>query len=217
MSPGALMRSVAAASLSAMSAAPVPALKTPPPSRPCAAALDFEDLIRRFGPRLLAVARRLLRSEEDARDAVQDALLAAFRAMDRFEGQAAPETWLHRIVVNTALMKLRSRRRKPEAAIEDLMPRFLEDGHHERHVDPWPDDPETLLGRAETQALVRTCIDRLPEAHRTILILRDVEELSTVEAARALGISEGAAKLRLHRARLALRGLLSASFAVRHA
>jgi RNA polymerase sigma-70 factor (ECF subfamily) len=128
--------------------------------------------------------------------------------MDRFEWQSAPETWLHRIVVNTALMRLRSRRRKPETAIEDLMPRFLEDGHRERELREWPECPEALLGRRETQALVRGCIDRLPEAHRTILVLRDIEELTTDEAAAALGISVGAAKLRLHRARLALRGLL---------
>jgi RNA polymerase sigma-70 factor, ECF subfamily len=115
-------------------------------------------------------------------------------------------------VVNAALMRLRSRRRRPETSIEDLLPTYLEDGHHERHVHDWPDSPESLLARGEARDLVRSCIDRLPEAHRTILILRDVEELSTEEAARALGISEGAAKLRLHRARQALRGLLAPVF-----
>ena len=109
-------------------------------------------------------------------------------------------------------MKLRSRRRRPETSIEDLLPGFLEDGHHERHVHDWPASPEATLGRRETQAIVRSCIDRLPEAHRTILILRDVEELSTEEASTSLGISEGAAKLRLHRARQALRGLLAPFF-----
>jgi RNA polymerase sigma-70 factor (ECF subfamily) len=193
-----------------MSAAPLPLSSSPrAPSRP---ALDFEALIRCFGPRLLAVARRLLRSEDDARDAVQDALLAAFRSMDRFQGEAAPETWLHRIVVNAALMKLRSRKRRPEGSLEDLLPGFLEDGHHDRHVHDWPECPERQLGRRETQALVRQCIDRLPEAHRTILLLRDIEELSTEEAAAALGLSAGAAKVRLHRARQALRGLLAAHF-----
>lgn len=202
-----------------MSAAPLPL--APPRAReafrPAPAALDFEDLIRRFGPRLLAVARRLLRSEDDARDAVQDALLAAFRSMDRFQGQAAPETWLHRIVVNAALMKLRTRRRRPEAAIEDLLPGFLEDGHHDRHVHDWPESPERQLGRRETQELVRQCIDRLPEAHRTILVLRDIEEMSTEDAAAALGLSANAAKVRLHRARQALRGLLAGHFEIRSA
>jgi RNA polymerase sigma-70 factor (ECF subfamily) len=89
----------------------------------------YEELVRAQGARLLAVARRLLRSEEDARDAVQDAFISAFRAIDRFEGGSRLSTWLHRIVVNAALMKLRSQQRKPETSIEDLLPRFLEDGH----------------------------------------------------------------------------------------
>ena len=190
-------------------AVPAKATVGPPPEAP---RLDFEDLALRFGPRLLAVARRIVRNEEDARDVLQDGLVAAFRAMNRFEGHSRPETWLHRIVVNAALMKLRSRRRRPETSVEDLLPGFLEDGHHEKHVHDWPDSPETTLGQRETQAIVRSCIDRLPEAHRTILILRDVEELSTEEAAASLGISEGAAKLRLHRARQALRGLLAPFF-----
>ena len=173
---------------------------------------DFEDVVRRFGPRLLAVARRFVRNEEDARDVLQDGLVAAFRAMDRFEGHSTPETWLHRIVVNAALMKLRSRRRRPETSLEDLLPGFLEDGHHEKHVHDWPESPEAALGRRETRDIVRSCIDRLPEAHRTILILRDVEDFSTQEAAASLGITEGAAKLRLHRARQALRGLLAPFF-----
>ncbi len=105
--------------------------------------LDFEDLVHRFGPRLLAVARRLLRSEEDARDAVQDGFVAAFRSMGGFQGHSSPETWLHRIVVNAALMRLRSRRRHPETSVEDLLPGFLEDGHHERHIHDWPESPES--------------------------------------------------------------------------
>jgi RNA polymerase sigma-70 factor (ECF subfamily) len=179
---------------------------------PARAPLDFEDLVRRFGPRLLAVARRLLRNEEDARDAVQDGFLAAFRFMGSFQQQSAPETWLHRIVVNSALMKLRSRRRKPETSIEELLPRFLADGHHERDVPEWRACPERQLGRRETQAIVRNGIDRLPESHRTVLLLRDGEELTTEETARALGITEGAVKVRLHRARQALRGLLASHF-----
>lgn len=173
---------------------------------------DLEELVHRFGPRMLSVARRFVRNEEDARDVVQDGFVAAFRAMGSFQGLSSPETWLHRIVVNAALMRLRSQRRRPETSIEDLLPTYLEDGHHEKHVHDWPDSPETLLARGETRDIVRSCIDRLPEAHRAILILRDVEELSTDEAAEVLGISEGAAKLRLHRARQALRGLLAPVF-----
>ena len=89
----------------------------------------FEELVRRHTPHLLRVARRLLDSEEDARDAVQDAFVSAFRSIGNFESLSMLSTWLHRIVVNAGLMKLRTRRRKPEEDIERYLPRFLEDGH----------------------------------------------------------------------------------------
>src|SRR5262249_13559072 len=80
----------------------------------------FEELVRMYGGRLLAVARRYMRTEEDAQDVVQTAYLNAFRALSQFEGSCQLSTWLHRIVVNAALMRLRSRRRRPEESIEDL-------------------------------------------------------------------------------------------------
>src|SRR5262249_37636914 len=98
----------------------------------------FELLIRTFCGRLLAVARRFVRNGEDARDVVQTAYLSAFRGLDTFEGGCQLSTWLHRIVVNAALMKLRSRRRKPETPIDDLLPAFQEDGHH---VEQFSDGP----------------------------------------------------------------------------
>jgi RNA polymerase sigma-70 factor (ECF subfamily) len=97
----------------------------------------YDELVRAYGGRLLAVARRFLRSEDDARDAVQDAFLSAFRSIERFEGNARISTWLHRIVVNASLMKLRTRRRKPEQSIEELLPGFVEDGHMEAPASPW--------------------------------------------------------------------------------
>lgn len=168
----------------------------------------FELLVRENGARLLAVCRRFLRSEEDARDALQDAFVSAFRSLDRFEGGSRLSTWLHRICVNACLMKLRSRRRRPEEAIEDLLPKFLEDGHAAVPSAPWEDSVEALLERAETRALVRSAIDRLPESYRTVLLLRDIEELDTEETARVLEVSSNAVKIRLHRARQALRELL---------
>lgn len=167
----------------------------------------YEELVRANASRLLAVTRRMLGSEEDARDAVQEAFLSAFRALPRFQGDARLSTWLHRIAVNAALMRLRTRRRKPEVAIDDLMPRFLEDGHHAEPPQPWPGADE-LIGREETRRAVRDAIDRLPETHRTVLLLRDIEGIDTAEVAEMLGISPGAVKTRLHRARAALRELV---------
>ncbi|HET7291753.1 MAG TPA: sigma-70 family RNA polymerase sigma factor [Vicinamibacteria bacterium] len=172
----------------------------------------FEDLVRRHGPRLLATARRILRSEDDARDALQDAFLQAFRAQDGFRGEAAVQTWLHRILVNACLMRLRSRRRHPEESIDELLPDFQEDGHHARHPHEWRAEPEVLLERRENREFVRAALDRLPDDYRTVILLRDIEELTTAEAAAALGISEVACKVRLHRARQALRGLLAPHF-----
>jgi RNA polymerase sigma-70 factor (ECF subfamily) len=165
----------------------------------------FETLVRTYTPRLLAVAMRMLGSTEDAQDVVQDAMLSAYRSIDRFEGNARVSTWLHRIVVNAALMKLRTRRRKPEQSIEPLLPAFAEDGHHaSRPVVAWTTSAEESLLRRETRAQVRAAIAGLPESYRTVLLLRDIEERSTREAATLLGISENALKLRLHRARQAL-------------
>jgi RNA polymerase sigma-70 factor (ECF subfamily) len=168
----------------------------------------YEELVRSYGGRMLAVARRFLPVEEDARDAVQDAFLSAFRGIHRFEGSAQLSTWLHRIVVNASLMKLRTRRRKPEQSIEDLLPGYLEDGHFERPASPWRTDDLDPAEQAELRDLVLRNIHSLPEGHRNVLLLRDIEGLDTEEAAELLEISPGAVKTRLHRARQALRELL---------
>ncbi len=168
----------------------------------------YEKLVREHSRRMLAVARRMLRSEEDARDAVQEAFANAFRGLDRFDGLAQLSTWLHHIVVNACLMRLRTRRRKPEASIEDLLPRFQDDGHRVEPGPAWraigPDPAE----ERELCTRVRAAIDSLPEIYRTALVLRDIEGLGTAEAAATLGIAQEALKMRVHRARQALRTIL---------
>lgn len=168
----------------------------------------YEELVRLYGPRLLAVARRFLRSEDDAQDAVQDAFLNAFRSIDSFEGQARISTWLHRIVVNASLMKLRTRRRKPEQSIEELLPNFLEDGHMTNLAAPWRKAGEDEVEIAQLRGLLLQKAQQLPDSFRNVLLLRDIEGLDTEEAAQLLEISTAAVKTRLHRARLALRELL---------
>ena len=167
-----------------------------------------EQFVRQHGGAMLAVARRFLRDEHDAADAVQDAFLSAFRAIREFAGGSKLSTWLHRIVVNACLMKLRSARSRPTASIESLLPTFDDTGHHANGVRSWSEPPQDGLAAAELRARVRQCIEQLPEAYRTILLLRDIEELDTQETAERLGISQAAVKVRLHRARLALRTLL---------
>lgn len=168
----------------------------------------FDEMTRQYAGRMLAVARRMLRTEDDAHDAVQEAFLSAFKSLDRFEGHSKLSTWLHRIVVNAALMRLRTRKRKPEASIDDLLPSFDETGHFAAEVSP-PDLPSDAFERRELRTVVRQCIDRLPDSYRAVVLLRDIEELDADETATALGITTSAVKSRLHRARQALHALLT--------
>ena len=172
----------------------------------------YERLVRLYGGRMLAVARRLLGQDEDAQDAVQEAFLSAFKAIPQFAGQSRLSTWLHRIVTNVALMKLRTRQRKPERSIEDLLPKFLGNGHQADPADDWSDSAETATQKREDREYIRGCIQQLPENYRTVLVLRDIEEFDTDETARTLGVSVPVVKTRLHRARQALRTLLDEHF-----
>lgn len=169
----------------------------------------FEALVRAHSGRLLSVARRFLPNEQDAQDALQDAFIRAFRAIDRFEARAQLHTWLHRIVVNSALMKLRERKRRPEESLDDLLPTFAADGHQTTDSTDWSD---AVLERKESAHVVRAAIARLPEQYRVVIVLRDLEERDTAETAALLGTSANVVKVRLHRARQALRTLLDREF-----
>jgi RNA polymerase sigma-70 factor (ECF subfamily) len=177
----------------------------------------FELMVRAHASRLLGVARRFLSSEEDARDVVQEAFLAAFRNLDGFQGGAQLSTWLHRITVNAALMKLRSCRRRPEESIDELLPQFDDQGLSTRLPREWIGHAHELLEREEDRKFVRASIRKLPESYRLVLLLRDIDGWDTHETARLLDLTTGAVKVRLHRARLALRTLLAARFEVKTA
>jgi len=169
----------------------------------------FEQIVRSHGGRLLSVARRFLGSNEDAEDAVQETFIKAFKAIRTFEERAQLHTWLHRIVVNTALMKLRERRRKPQESIEDLLPSYVADGHQTTESREWSD---ALFERKETASMVRQAIALLPDVYRVVLVLRDIEEHDTAETAAILGTTTTVVKVRLHRARQALRTLIDREF-----
>jgi len=181
-------------------------------------AAAFESMVRDYGPKMLAIIRRLLPRDSDAHEALQDAFLSAFKALGKFAGESQLGTWLHRIAVNAALMKLRTAKRHPERSIDDLLPSWLDDGHHADWPVPWrrPDEGDAVE-RAETLALVREAISELPDQYRTVVTLRDIEGVSTEETAALLGDSENAVKIRLHRARQALRNILDRRLKVRPA
>ena len=170
----------------------------------------FGELVQRCSSNLFAVAQRYLRNEEDARDAVQDTLLSVFRVIDQFEGTAQLSTWLYRITSNAALMKLRTRRRLPEESLEGHENETLEHGLPLEYGAYWREPIEVLNQRQEDCAFVHACIATLPEPYQNALMLRDINECNTQEVAEQLGVSANAAKLRVHRARRALRGVVQA-------
>jgi RNA polymerase sigma-70 factor (ECF subfamily) len=168
----------------------------------------FAEVVERHGGRLFAAAKRVLRSDDEARDAVQDALLSAFRGLASFNGDARLSTWLHRIVINAALMRVRRRKHRAEQPIDGLLPRFDDDGSWGATLHPNVVSSLELLERRESRALVRRCIDQLPDTYRTVLLMRDIEDLDTDEVSEVLGVTPNAVKIRLHRARQALRSLI---------
>jgi RNA polymerase sigma-70 factor, ECF subfamily len=158
----------------------------------------FELLMRRYNQRVYRAVRSLLRDERDAEDAVQQAWLAAYAHLDQFAGASAFSTWLTRIAINEALARVRQRTRLEVVA--DLP----EEGVPDMHAA----DPERRAGDRELGHILEEAVDVLPEIYRTVFVLREVEGLSTADTAACLGISEEVVKVRLHRARLALRDAL---------
>ncbi len=158
----------------------------------------------------LRLAKNITRHDEDAEDVLQDAFMKAYEHLDRFEGNSKFYTWLVRIAVNEALMKLRKRKTdktvpldEPVDVGEDLM---------QREIAVWDDNPEQQYSGEEMKKILEDALDTLKPDFRTVFTLRDIEELSTEETAEALGISIAAVKSRLLRARLALREKLTRQF-----
>ena len=164
-----------------------------------------EEVARRHWGPMLACAKRILRRQEDCADAVQSAFVSAFSSIGEFAGESRVGTWLHRIVVNECLMRLRSEKRKTRISYE--MSETISE-LCDRRDDRRAPDPVDRLAEAEAQAWVRLRVDQLHEPYRIVVQLRDLEELDTQETADRLGVSAAVIKTRLHRARRALRELL---------
>ena len=170
----------------------------------------FEQLVRKYDRNVFRIANHITQNREDAEDVVQDAFLKAYQNLGQFQGQSKFYTWLVRIAVNEALMRLR--RRRPERMVsldedintgEDTIPREVAD---------WAPNPEQLYNQSELREILQKTIQGLPPSFRTVFVLRDVEGLSTEETADALGLSIPAVKSRLLRARLQLRERLTKYF-----
>jgi RNA polymerase sigma-70 factor, ECF subfamily len=173
----------------------------------------LEILMDRYSPRLYRVAFGITRSRGDAEEVVQDTFLTLFRKVDSFEGRSALGTWLYRVAANAALIKRRGKRDEVEVSLEDYLPTFKADGHREGDrsllLADWSATPERELLSGEAREIMEEGLALLPEHYRAILVLRDVEELSNEEVAEVLGESIASVKSRLHRARMALREVLT--------
>jgi RNA polymerase sigma-70 factor (ECF subfamily) len=171
----------------------------------------FEGLIDRHSRRIYRTLVGILGDAEDARDAMQDTFLKAFQYLDNFQGRSKFSTWLVSIATNTGIQRLRERK-----ALESLDEGSdTEEGFRPRQIRAWTDDPEQMYSKTERQRLIESSVMKLPPKYRVVLILRDMEQLSTEEAASALGLAVPTLKSRLLRGRLMLREALSPHFANR--
>ena len=172
----------------------------------------FERLVQKESPRLFRMIMRILQDEDEARSVMQETYLQAYKRLDTFRRESKFSTWLYAIGLNLARASLRKLKRfdtLEEDKIDRLQPSFT-GGMFSQSPDAW--NPQKFTELSERKQLVHNAIAQLPVDYRTVVTLRDIEELSTTEVAQVLDISEGAVRVRLHRARHALRKLLDQYF-----
>jgi RNA polymerase sigma-70 factor (ECF subfamily) len=171
----------------------------------------FEAIVARYQDRVYRLTFRLTGNHADALDVTQDTFLQIFRHLASFRGESRFGTWLYRVATNAALMHRRTRARQPAESLEAYLPRFDATGAHcgtpaELQVAARADE---LLDRTRLAEVAREAIARLPEPYRAAFVLRDLEELATVDVAQVLGVEPATVRQRVHRARLMLRGFLT--------
>ena len=169
----------------------------------------FQQLFSAYSDKIYRLAVSILENEDDAEDIVQEVFTRFFENLDRFEGRSKIGTWLYRVAYNASIDRLRKYRSRPVAELdisfEDEIP--LPD-----ELSDWSESAGTVFDQQEIRQKLEDTIQSLPETLRVVFLLRDVEELSTLDTANILEITPGAVKVRLHRARLLLRDTLSGIF-----
>ena len=169
----------------------------------------FDELVRRYQDRVYRLSFKILRHEDDAAEALQDAFLSAFRGIKKFKVESTFSTWLYRIATNAALMKYRKRR---DGHVSLEQSQSGEEGVEPLQLPDWTTQPLEDLLDSETRAIMEEGVALLPDELRTVFVLRDVEELSNAEVAEILELTVAAVKSRLHRARIMLRDRLNRYF-----
>jgi len=170
----------------------------------------FTQLVDRYERKIFRLARNITQNDEDAEDVLQESFLKAYSNLESFQMHSKFYTWLVRIAVNEALMKLRKRKSDRSVSLDE--PHETDEDTVTREIAVWDDDPEKKYSREELRDILQKAVEQLKPAFRTVFVLRDIEELSTEETAEALGISVPAVKSRLLRARLQLREKLTRLF-----
>jgi RNA polymerase sigma-70 factor (ECF subfamily) len=170
----------------------------------------FTRLVEKYERKIYRLAKHITQNDEDAEDVLQEAFMKAYSNLDSFQGQSKFYTWIVRIAVNEALMKLRKRKSDRTVSLDE--PHETDEDTVAREIAVWEDDPEKRYSREELRDILDRAVDSLKPGFRTVFVLRDIEELSTEETADALGISVPAVKSRLLRARLQLRERLTRLF-----
>ncbi len=173
-------------------------------------AAAFTQLVEKYEPKVYRLAKHITQNDEDAEDVLQEAFLKAYSHLPTFQGQSKFYTWIVRIAVNEALMKLRKRKSDRTVSLDE--PQDTGEDTVAREIAVWEDDPEEKYSREELRSILEKSVESLKPSFRTVFVLRDIEELSTEETAEALGISIPAVKSRLLRARLQLRERLTRLF-----
>jgi RNA polymerase sigma-70 factor (ECF subfamily) len=170
----------------------------------------FGELVRRYEGKIFRLAQHITQNREDAEDVLQETFLKAYEHLDQFKGDSKFYTWIVRIAVNQALMKLRRRKTDKSVSLDET----IDTGEDTitREIAAWDEDPEQRFSRDELGEILDTAVESLEPPYRSVFVLRDIEELSTEETAEALNLSVPAVKSRLLRARLQLREKLTRYF-----
>jgi RNA polymerase sigma-70 factor (ECF subfamily) len=170
----------------------------------------FGELVRRYEGKIFRLAQHVTQNREDAEDVLQETFMKAYEHIDQFQGNSKFYTWIVRIAVNQALMKLRRRKTDKSVSLDET----IDTGEDTmvREIAAWDEDPEQRFSRDELGGILDTAVQSLDPPYRSVFQLRDIDELSTEETADALGLSVPAVKSRLLRARLQLREKLTRYF-----
>ncbi|MBC7794895.1 MAG: sigma-70 family RNA polymerase sigma factor [Clostridia bacterium] len=174
----------------------------------------FEEVVRRFHDRVYRLAFGMTKNQTEAEEVVQDTFLNVFRSIKSFRADSSPGTWIYRVTANSALMRLRTKSRKPLLSLEEVPNGASVNGNLDFLTPPnaWSRQPDEKLLTKELVSVIDAAVDLLPEKYRLVLLLRDVEGLSNDDVAQTLGLTIPTVKSRLHRSRMFVRERLEDYF-----